>query len=75
MKSGGKIKDKGKRYIIKVLNIKDIMVDLFKSPSCTIQIPELDFEHKSVTSEGGIITTIQGLIKNIIDNFKTNCTF
>lgn len=75
IKTGGKINEFGKKIKINVKKIEDLNLEMFKSPSCTINIPEIDFEFKTLTSEGGIITTVQGLIKYLIDNFKNNTQF
>lgn len=48
--------------------------DVFKSDSAKLFIPEIDLELEYGTL-GGKYTTIEGLIDNILENFKKNNPF
>jgi len=44
IKTGGEIKDKGKKITLNVDSDNMLNLDIFKSNTCKIAIPELDFE-------------------------------
>lgn len=44
IKTGGEIKDKGKKITLNVDSDTMLNLDIFKSNTCKIIIPELDFE-------------------------------
>lgn len=44
IKCGGEIKEKGTQITIKVNTLEDLNIDLFKSSTCSISIPEVEFE-------------------------------
>lgn len=70
VKTGGEIKDKGTKITIYVDSDHQLKLDLFKSNTCIIKIPELDFEYESFQSEGSAITTVQGLMQILVEVFN-----
>lgn len=68
IKSGGGIGEKGVRYIKKINDENDLTIDLVRSDTCSIEIPELELRLDS--SGTGQYTTIEGLIKSIKDQLK-----
>nr|CAG4650178.1 EOG090X06TU [Sida crystallina] len=61
VKSGSGIGDKGTRITLKVTDISDMSRDVLKSETCSLSIPELDFEVGAGTL-GGRFTTLEGLL-------------
>ena len=61
IKQGGGISEKATRIEFKVQNEKDLNRDVFKSDSCILAIPEIDFA-MAAGSLGSMFTTIEGLI-------------
>lgn len=68
IKSGGGIESKGCKYTKKIIAENDLTIDLVKSDTCSIIIPELDLRLDS--SGTGQYTTIEGLIKSIKEQLK-----
>ncbi|XP_057970766.1 uncharacterized protein LOC131159690 isoform X2 [Malania oleifera] len=69
LKPGGRIPNKGKKITVCVKNINDLSRDVIKSDSASVKVPELDLELASGTL-GGIVTTIEGLMKKISENLE-----
>ena len=63
IKSSGGIGEKGVRFTKKINEEIDLAIDLVRSDTCTIAIPELELTLES--SGSGQYTTIEGLIKSI----------
>lgn len=74
VKVGGGINDKGRRISLRVTDPSDLTRDVLKSETCTLKIPELDFEAQLV-STGGKFTTIEGLIEAIKEQLLTGNPF
>lgn len=64
-KNAGPIHKFGKKMILDVNNPADLKRDVYKSDSASIAIPELQLE-MGLGSQGGIYTTIEGLIENVL---------
>jgi len=74
IKTGGEIGEKGKKITLHVSCMEDLSRDVFKSESARLFIPEIDLELDYGTL-GGKYTTIEGLVANILENFKKNNPF
>lgn len=74
IKHGGGMSDKATRIVFKVENEKDLNRDVFKSDSCVLAIPEVDFV-LAPGSLGGVYTTVEGLLDKIITNLEENNPF
>lgn len=74
IKNGGGISEKATRIVFKVEKAEDLNRDVFKSDSCLIAIPEVDFV-MSPGSLGSMYTTIEGLLDKIITNLRDNNPF
>jgi zinc finger protein len=64
VKSGGGIEDKGKKITLRLTDPSDLNRDVLKSETCSVAIPELEFEIGG-GSLGGRFTTVEGLLNNI----------
>jgi len=71
VKSGGGIEEKGKKITLRVTDPSDMNRDVMKSETCSIHIPELDFEMGGM-SLGGKFTTLEGLLTNVLEKIETN---
>jgi len=71
VKSGGGIEEKGKKITLRVTDPSDMSRDVLKSETCSIAIPELDFEMGGMAL-GGRFTTLEGLLNNILDSIEEN---
>jgi zinc finger protein len=71
VKSGGGIEPKGKKITLKIDDPTDLNRDLLKSETCSILIPELEFEMGG-GALGGRFTTVEGLMHNMLDEIETN---
>jgi len=69
VKGGGGFSDKARRITLNVKNESDLSRDCFKSETCKITIPEIDFS-TDTGSLGGIFTTIEGLIDKLVKNIE-----
>lgn len=69
IKHGGGISEKATRIVFKVEKAEDMNRDVFKSDSCILAIPEVDFAMAPGTL-GSVYTTVEGLLVKIIDNLK-----
>eukprot|EP00349_Pseudokeronopsis_sp_Brazil_P004420 CAMPEP_0202961622 /NCGR_PEP_ID=MMETSP1396-20130829/5695_1 /ASSEMBLY_ACC=CAM_ASM_000872 /TAXON_ID= /ORGANISM="Pseudokeronopsis sp., Strain Brazil" /LENGTH=155 /DNA_ID=CAMNT_0049681597 /DNA_START=1088 /DNA_END=1555 /DNA_ORIENTATION=- len=64
IKQGGGISEKATRLVLKVESSEDLNRDLYKSDSCVVAIPEIDFA-MAPGSLGSKYTTVEGLIDSI----------
>ena len=74
VKQGGGISEKATRIVFRVLKIDDLNRDVFKSDSCIVAIPEVDFAMAPGTL-GSMYTTIEGLLDKIITNLRDSNPF
>lgn len=61
VKSGSGISEKGVKITLRITDPIDISRDVLKSETCSMSIPELDFEVGAGTL-GGKFTTLEGLL-------------
>ncbi|KAL2080511.1 hypothetical protein ACEWY4_024304 [Coilia grayii] len=66
VKSGGATEEQGTRITLHLTNPIDMSRDLLKSETCSVLIPELDFE-LGMAALAGKFTTVEGLLKDIKD--------
>ncbi|XP_024126727.1 zinc finger protein ZPR1 [Oryzias melastigma] len=66
VKSGGATEELGTRISLHVTDPSDMTRDLLKSETCSVIIPELEFE-LGMAALGGKFTTLEGLLKDIKD--------
>ncbi|KAM4704485.1 zinc finger protein ZPR1 [Rhinophrynus dorsalis] len=66
VKSGGAIEPRGTRITLHITDPSDLTRDILKSETCSISIPELEFE-LGMGALGGKFTTLEGLLKDIRD--------
>ncbi|KAG9482157.1 hypothetical protein GDO78_011055 [Eleutherodactylus coqui] len=66
VKSGGAIEPLGTRITLHVTDPSDLTRDVLKSETCSISVPELEFE-MGMGALGGKFTTLEGLLKDIRD--------
>lgn len=71
VKAGGGIEAKGKKISLRVTDPTDMSRDVLKSETCSILIPDLEFEMGG-HALGGRFTTIEGLMDNIIESVEQN---
>ena len=71
VKAGGGIEEKGKKITLRVTDPTDMSRDVLKSETCSILIPDLEFEMGG-HALGGRFTTIEGLMDNIIESVEQN---
>ncbi|KAJ7305149.1 hypothetical protein JRQ81_011037 [Phrynocephalus forsythii] len=64
VKSGGAIEPLGTRITLHVTDPSDLTRDILKSETCSVEIPELEFE-LGMGALGGKFTTLEGLLKDI----------
>ncbi|KAK2099506.1 hypothetical protein P7K49_020854 [Saguinus oedipus] len=64
VKSGGAVEALGTRIILHITDPSDMTRDLLKSETCSVEIPELEFE-LGMAILGGKFTTLEGLLKDI----------
>ncbi|TRY90567.1 hypothetical protein DNTS_018350 [Danionella cerebrum] len=64
VKSGGATEELGTRITLHVTDPSDMSRDLLKSETCSVLIPELEFE-LGMAALGGKFTTLEGLLKDI----------
>eukprot|EP00760_Papus_ankaliazontas_P019188 PhM_4_TR17935/c0_g1_i1/m.13973/K06874/K06874; zinc finger protein len=69
VRSGGGIEDKGTRITLKVQNERDLVRDVLKSETSSVEIPEIDLMLTHGTL-GGMFTTVEGLLMQIHDHLK-----
>ncbi|KAM4015568.1 zinc finger protein ZPR1 [Anomaloglossus baeobatrachus] len=66
VKSGGAIEPLGTRITLHITDPSDLTRDLLKSETCSVNIPELEFE-LGMGALGGKFTTLEGILKDIRD--------
>ncbi|XP_073441293.1 zinc finger protein ZPR1 isoform X2 [Dendrobates tinctorius] len=66
VKSGGAIEPLGTRITLHITDPLDLTRDLLKSDTCSVNIPELEFE-LGMGALGGKFTTVEGILKDIRD--------
>jgi zinc finger protein len=64
IKGGGGISEKATKIVFKVTEPVDMNRDIFKSDSCHIEIPEVEFEMAPGTL-GSVYTTTEGLLDKV----------
>ncbi|KAL0626839.1 Zinc finger protein ZPR1 [Plecturocebus cupreus] len=64
VKSGGAVEALGTRITLHITDPSDMTRDLLKSETCSVEIPELEFE-LGMAVLGGKFTTLEGLLKDI----------
>ena len=69
IKQGGGISEKATKITFDFRDEQDLRRDVFKSDSCTVEIPELDMRLESGTL-GSMYTTIEGLLAQTITGMK-----
>ena len=71
VKAGGGIEPQGKKITLRITDPTDMSRDVLKSETCSITIPELEFEMGG-QAIGSRFTTIEGLMNNIMENILQN---
>lgn len=66
VKSGGATEEMGTKITLHVTDPSDMTRDVLKSETCSVIIPELEFE-LGMAAVGGKFTTLEGLLKDIKD--------
>ncbi|KAM4613395.1 zinc finger protein ZPR1 [Polymixia lowei] len=66
VKSGGATEELGTKITLHVTDASDMTRDVLKSETCSILIPELEFE-LGMAAVGGKFTTLEGLLQDIKD--------
>ncbi|XP_026161772.1 zinc finger protein ZPR1 [Mastacembelus armatus] len=66
VKSGGATEELGTKTTLRVTDPSDMTRDVLKSETCSVIIPELEFE-LGMAALGGKFTTLEGLLKDIKD--------
>lgn len=66
VKSGGATEELGTKITLNITDPSDMTRDLLKSETCSVVIPELEFE-LGMAALGGKFTTVEGLLKDIKD--------
>ncbi|XP_052615109.1 zinc finger protein ZPR1 [Peromyscus californicus insignis] len=64
VKSGGAVEPLGTKITLHITDPSDMTRDLLKSETCSVEIPELEFE-LGMAVLGGKFTTLEGLLKDI----------
>ncbi|NWX38532.1 ZPR1 protein, partial [Notiomystis cincta] len=71
VKSGGAIEPQGTRITLRITDPSDMTRDILKSETCSVEIPELEFE-LGMGALGGKFTTLEGLLRDIQDLVEKN---
>ncbi|NWW42367.1 ZPR1 protein, partial [Pedionomus torquatus] len=71
VKSGGAIEPQGTRITLQITDPSDMTRDVLKSETCSVEIPELEFE-LGMGALGGKFTTLEGLLKDIRELVERN---
>uniref|UniRef100_A0A673UWH8 Zinc finger protein ZPR1 n=1 Tax=Suricata suricatta TaxID=37032 RepID=A0A673UWH8_SURSU len=71
VKSGGAVEPLGTRITFHITHPSDLTRDVLKSETCSVEIPELEFE-LGMAVLGGKFTTLEGLLKDIRDLVTKN---
>ncbi|XP_027961609.1 zinc finger protein ZPR1 isoform X1 [Eumetopias jubatus] len=64
VKSGGAVEPLGTKITFHITDLLDLTRDVLKSETCSVEIPELEFE-LGMAILGGKFTTLEGLLKDI----------
>ncbi|VVC34773.1 Zinc finger, ZPR1-type [Cinara cedri] len=73
VKPGGGIEKQGIKLSVKVSSPEDLNRDILKSETCSLQIPQLEFDAGPL-SLSGRFTTIEGLLGALYDQLKDTAT-
>merc|ERR1712080_133494 len=68
------IAEQGRRIRLRVTDPSDLTRDVLKSETCTLKIPDLDFEAQ-LMSNGGKFTTVEGLLEAVKEQLLTGNPF
>ncbi|XP_045870689.1 zinc finger protein ZPR1 [Meles meles] len=71
VKSGGAVEPLGTKITFHITDPLDLTRDVLKSETCSVEIPELEFE-LGMAVLGGKFTTLEGLLKDIQDLVTKN---
>ncbi|NXU55685.1 ZPR1 protein, partial [Turnix velox] len=71
VKSGGAIEPEGTRITLHITDPSDMTRDVLKSETCSVEIPELEFE-LGMGALGGKFTTLEGLLKDVKELVERN---
>lgn len=71
VKSGSGIEEKGIRFEVTVENKEDLVRDVLKSETCSLYMPELDFD-VGPSALGGRFSTVEGILAAIRDQLEEN---
>lgn len=74
VKNGGGISEKATKITFSVEKLEDLNRDVFKSETCMVSIPEVDFDMAPGTL-GSHYTTVEGMLGKIIDALTENNPF
>ncbi|KAJ8385285.1 hypothetical protein AAFF_G00190740 [Aldrovandia affinis] len=74
VKSGGATEELGTKITLHLTDSSDMSRDLLKSETCSVAIPELEFE-LGMAALGGKFTTLEGLLKDVKDLIVSNNPF
>jgi len=66
LQSGSKIQERGVTYKVKVKDREDLNLQIVKSDTATLKVPELDLEVPA-DSQKGVVTTVEGVLQRTID--------
>ncbi|XP_054473188.1 zinc finger protein ZPR1 [Anoplopoma fimbria] len=66
VKSGGATEKLGTKITLRITDVSDMTRDVLKSETCSVEIPELEFE-LGMAAVGGKFTTLEGLLNDIKD--------
>lgn len=64
LKGAGGIPAKGRRIKLQVETPEDLLRDVIKAESASVEIPQLDL-YVSTGSSGGLVTTVEGLLSSV----------
>ncbi|KAL5238137.1 hypothetical protein ACI65C_005547 [Semiaphis heraclei] len=73
VKPGGGVEKQGLQITVKVSSPEDLNRDILKSETCSLRIPQLDFEAGAL-SLSGRFTTIEGLLTSLYEQLKDTAT-
>jgi len=74
VKPGGGVPEKGHRITLEVVDEIDMNRDVIKSDSASVSIPALELT-TNLGAMGGIVTTVEGLLKEIEKTMKSTSRF
>jgi zinc finger protein len=74
IKHGGGMSDHATKIVFHVNSEKDLNRDLFKSDSCTLELPEIDFAMAPGTLDS-MYTTVEGLLDKVYTGLQENNPF